>query len=81
MLPAGASAALEGLIRALEHFETLSEQETHTESTIKHLFLIVSSPPDLSAHPLWNNYHRFDGYGWNECAQWMKQVSTTIIDL
>lgn len=80
-LPDGGSAALEGLIRGLEHFDLLEELEPHSCNSPRHLFLITSSPPDQSQRPLWNHYDKFDNFGWKQSEEWLQQrtIALTLV--
>ncbi|KAG8834443.1 hypothetical protein FRC17_008809 [Serendipita sp. 399] len=77
-LPRGGSASLEGLIRAIEHFDFLARMEPGSSQSQKHIFWVTASPPDDSSRPIHNNNNAFDDFGWKECENWLRDKSIAL---
>ncbi|KZS92493.1 hypothetical protein SISNIDRAFT_486520 [Sistotremastrum niveocremeum HHB9708] len=62
--PRNGMAALEGIVAALELFDTLFTQSLNKPSAC-HIFLFASNPPNAATRPMWNGNQNLDDVSWD----------------
>ncbi|GLB37118.1 hypothetical protein LshimejAT787_0401690 [Lyophyllum shimeji] len=76
-------AALEGLVAAIEVFDTLHDINPKARPPPSHIFHIASASPDASLHPQWNDSPALDSVTWEGMPAELKKrnISFSTINL
>ncbi|KAF9463838.1 hypothetical protein BDZ94DRAFT_1257562 [Collybia nuda] len=71
-------AALEGLVAAIELFDTLRSCTQPARPHINHIFHIAFSDPDASIRPQWNDTPLLDSVSWDDLPSELKKRNVHI---